>query len=536
MQNRSQQLRNIIADLEQTSDVNNFSKMLDKFFELASEENKILVDEERYREASETYRLLAEACKVAALSIEKYNFTSLKDLSPSLSISAQNWEKQHNSAKISEHVHDAKKLQLQGKHDEAIHLFDKALSLEPSSKEKYQILLKMGNSYFYLNKLSDAKGLYEEAISLDRHNPLAWGNLGIILTSLYISSKDSNYLHTAVNKLCEGIELNPSDPVLYYVIGGAYYHLNDPEKALSSYKKSISKDKECADAWTAMAVVYNDGFGNYVEAKKCLTNALKICPDSMYTKINLAETHHLLKEYSQSRSLAKEVISKVNSLRFGLIGRIIALTSKFLELKGNDIGDDLLDLLSYYESLPIDFHAIWNFGNILGTVNETEPQSEVIRKLITLSQLSHNNEGSERRETIQNILTSIYRNKLFNTNNSTIESAAKSSRIHVLNTIAEHTDEDGKVRWKLDLDIPQDIYSNIISVKYQLPPSFPVPEYVMDNAAKGFALEGYAWDNFLAKILITFRSRQTSIKYCWLNLQQITHHHTIEEPGTLEPT
>jgi len=512
--------------MQQSSDVATFSRLLDEILNSANEQNKTYLMNEQFVDASEISRLVSDAYNQAEQTIQKQNFSSLKDLSDSFSTVAKHWSKEAdhylelNSTRFLQCFNDAKELQLQNKHRQAINLLKKALSMQLSFKERYQTLLRLGNSYFYLNELVDAKNCYEEAVTLEPDNSLALGNLGIVLTNLGFSNKAC--LNEAMVLLNKAIEANPDDPVLHYALGGTYYFMGKFKESIQCFNASVSKDEECADAWTALAVSYNDGFRNYVKAIECLSTALKIDPGSLYTKINLAEVLLLSKQYNESQKIAKEVYTKTNSLRFGLVARIIVTLSCYLQDRIRELTYDILDLSSYHESLGLGFNSAWNTQNILKEFGQNRhlPDSEgFIDQILSLSHSI--GDSKKKRERMIEYLKNKLRKTRMNPEleDYMIQSLTRTAKNQVSSVTVDYDNIEGKYRWRVILKTPNDIASGINEAKCQLPSTFPKSENLMTRIADGFVLEGFAWKNFQAKIIIRYNDGLVTAKYHWVRLQ-----------------
>jgi Flp pilus assembly protein TadD len=64
----------------------------------------------------------------------------------------------------------------QGRNDEAIRAYKRALQLRPNSAEAYN---KLGDAYFFAGRFDDAIGAYKEAARVQPQQPDAYYNLAL---------------------------------------------------------------------------------------------------------------------------------------------------------------------------------------------------------------------------------------------------------------------------------------------------------------------------------------------------------------------
>jgi len=74
----------------------------------------------------------------------------------------------------------------QGRNEEAIRAYKRALQLRPSSSEAYN---KLGDAYFFAGRFDDAITSYKEAARVQPNEPEAYYNLG--LAYLEIGDRES---------------------------------------------------------------------------------------------------------------------------------------------------------------------------------------------------------------------------------------------------------------------------------------------------------------------------------------------------------
>ena len=107
-------------------------------------------------------------------------------------------------------------------------------------------------------------------------------------------------IQKAVQELEKLRELSPEDERVYYALGGAYFELNQPEKAIQAYEKFQSLSTGIDNGYREIAKYY-DGIGNLEKAAEYLLLGLKNQPDS-------AESLNMLATIYLKQSKNKEAI------------------------------------------------------------------------------------------------------------------------------------------------------------------------------------------------------------------------------------
>ncbi|MGA7369286.1 MAG: pYEATS domain-containing protein [Nitrososphaeraceae archaeon] len=229
----------------------------------------------------------------------------------------------------------------------------------------------------------------------------------------------------------------------------------------------------------------------------------------------------LLDRYEEAEKLAVEVYNKTGYMRFGLVSRIIILSALLCQGKVKEFVEYALDILSYIESLPLNFDAVWNFENLQRKVQKAELITPIGRDiLITLIALfSHSKSEAtrDRKVTIRKVIEGLLKM------DASIESLVTiADTIKLQFTNLGHDDNSGGYHWKVCLNFSRDSKISIVRVKYLLPSTFPTSEFLVDEVNDYFTLEGYAWTDFQIKCVIYLHSEQTLTKYRWLDLTSKT--------------
>ncbi len=107
-------------------------------------------------------------------------------------------------------------------------------------------------------------------------------------------SKKNQMLQQAIVYLNEAVKIHPGYKNAYLLMGNSYYYLNDFDKSIEAYKKSLQLDPDFKDAINNLAVVYRDAGRNAGEKQNNIVLAEQMLLESFRLNPNDAETNRLL--------------------------------------------------------------------------------------------------------------------------------------------------------------------------------------------------------------------------------------------------
>jgi tetratricopeptide (TPR) repeat protein len=135
------------------------------------------------------------------------------------------------------HVVRANILRVQGRLDDAIAESERALALDPAHVDAYGTI---GGAYSQLGQFEKGLEFTDKAIRLSPHDS------GLIY---WYADKASDYIglgqyDQAIEWARRAVAVGPNDPSAHYVLGRAYGHLGQADKALEEYGKGIELTPE----------------------------------------------------------------------------------------------------------------------------------------------------------------------------------------------------------------------------------------------------------------------------------------------------
>jgi tetratricopeptide (TPR) repeat protein len=176
------------------------------------------------------------------------------------------------------HFSLAKWIDEKGSFAKALSEMETALKYNPNSPaihlEIAELLEKSGN-------LDDAIDHAQKAAQLDPQNPDPhWFLASVYYRPQLRGAGPSEGIQKAIQELEKLSELSPADERVYYALGGAYFELDEPEKAIQAYEKFQSLSTGIDNGYREIARYY-DKNGNFEKAAEYLAKGLKAQPDSI---------------------------------------------------------------------------------------------------------------------------------------------------------------------------------------------------------------------------------------------------------------
>ena len=183
------------------------------------------------------------------------------------------------------------KLAGEGKHEEAVAEFKKALEKDP---EQANIMGNMAESYSKLDKNDEALEVYKKAVTIAPDNAALFTNMGVLLSKMGKNTESQEAFKKAA-------ALNPAASAQnFYNIGATLVNNGKMQEAAESFKQAIASDPNFAEAYYQLGMCLSGKPETMPEAIKAFETYIKIG-----NKADQKETAKLIIEALQ-KSLPKK--------------------------------------------------------------------------------------------------------------------------------------------------------------------------------------------------------------------------------------
>ena len=186
-----------------------------------------------------------------------------------------------SKVRIAELLDAAQQLKQQGKLDQAVARYRRALALDPDNAE---IHYSLGNTFRLQSKMDEAATHYQRAVMLKPNFADAHNNFGNVL-------RRQGKLDEAAAHYQRAITLKPNFAVAYINLGNAFQDQGAADQAESQYRRALALNPGFAEAHSNLANTLNRQ-GKLDEAVLEYQRALALKPDYAEAHSNLGTALH----------------------------------------------------------------------------------------------------------------------------------------------------------------------------------------------------------------------------------------------------
>ena len=173
----------------------------------------------------------------------------------------------------------------QGKLEEAIGAYNKALSIKPDSADAYY---NMGIALQDQGKPEEAIDAYTKALSIKPDSAGAYNNMGIAL-------QDQGKPEEAIVAYNQALAIKPDYAEACYNMGNALKDQGELDKAIEAYEKALSLKPNYADAYNNIGITLQEQ-GKLGEAIEAYKKVLSIKPDYAEAIVNASSLRNQISE------------------------------------------------------------------------------------------------------------------------------------------------------------------------------------------------------------------------------------------------
>ena len=190
-----------------------------------------------------------------------------------------------------------------GNVDQAIHYFQKTLSLDPNY---YLALNGLGLAYSMKGKFSESEKYFLKCLTINPAFSEARNNLGMVYQEMgMIDKAEAQFRIAASDKNYNSRELP------YYNLARLYFAQDKLEGALKYVEKALQMDSSMAMAYNLKGIILEKQ-NKLKEAIANYEKGIKIIPEDIYLNFNLAVAYFKNKDLEKAKAIFEEISLKAN--------------------------------------------------------------------------------------------------------------------------------------------------------------------------------------------------------------------------------
>ena len=179
---------------------------------------------------------------------------------------------------------------LRGNYKEAVNLFERTVTLEPTFADGYW---RLGNMHHSLKRYGQAEAMYRKALEVKPAQPQYFASLGVTLS-------ESGNPTQAAELLERAIHIDQENPDAYYLLGTIYARdFRDVRKALPYFERLVLLDPDYENAYLSLGAAYI-ATKRYRDGIATLKKQIELRPASAPAFFNLGRAYIEIKDTLQA--------------------------------------------------------------------------------------------------------------------------------------------------------------------------------------------------------------------------------------------
>jgi tetratricopeptide (TPR) repeat protein/ADP-heptose:LPS heptosyltransferase len=187
-------------------------------------------------------------------------------------------------------------LRQQGRHDEALQVYDKAIQLKPDDANLWK---KLGEALIDLGRRPDALLAFQQALKLDPHD---WHAASLCGNLLNEQGRPQEALACLDSYLALGHPIQAHQVMIAETRAIALHRLNRIEEAIAETRRVLALNPDSAEACNNLAAALQL-LGKDAEASEWLDRALQLRPDYFDALINKAASLQQLHRFDEAAAV-----------------------------------------------------------------------------------------------------------------------------------------------------------------------------------------------------------------------------------------
>lgn len=194
-------------------------------------------------------------------------------------------------------------LELQGKYQDAVNEYLKALECDPQQPD---IHIAIASAFYYNGNNEKAIEYCQKAISIEKNNTSAHRLLGNVYYNLFIKSNfSSQYADLAIKELEMVVSLEEDDEDSYLTLGKLYHFKEEFQQSLDYLFRHLQYNSHSPAGLLFIARNYIN-LGKFSEALNYLSKLKEINPKDLNTISMMAGIYNYLKDYDKLINLYQQ--------------------------------------------------------------------------------------------------------------------------------------------------------------------------------------------------------------------------------------